>query len=139
MIVLDTDVISEILNLVPDQVFAARMSQVDMSDAYVTAISLGEMRAGVELLPAGHKRDLLDVQINILFERDFAGRVLDFNSGAAFEFGEIAGKLGQAVFEELLMDAEIAAIARSRGASVATRNIKHFRLFDVPLFNPWEA
>lgn len=139
MIVLDTDVISEHLSLAPDAVFAARMSQVDMSDAYVTAISFGEMRAGVELLPTGHKRDLLDVQVNMLFERDFAGRVLDFNSSAAFEFGEIAGKLGEAAFEELLLDAQIAAIARARGASVATRNIKHFRLFDVPLFNPWAA
>lgn len=139
MIVLDTDVISEVLRLVPDPVFAARMSQVDMSDAYVTAISFGEMRAGVELLPPGHKRDLLDVQVNILFERDFAGHVLDVGSSAAFEFGEIAGKLGAAAFGELLMDAQIAAIARAHGASVATRNIKHFRLFDVPLFNPWEA
>lgn len=139
MIVLDTDVISEALSLTPDPVYAARMSQVDMNDAYVTAISFGEMRAGVELLPAGHRRDLLDVRINILFERDFAGHVLDFNSGAAFEFGEIAGKLGEAAFTELLMDAQIAAIARARGASVATRNIKHFRLFDVPLFNPWDA
>jgi len=139
MIVLDTDVISEALSLTPDPVYAARMSQVDMNDAYVTAISFGEMRAGVELLPAGHRRDLLNVRINILFERDFAGRVLDFNSGAAFEFGEIAGKLGEAAFTELLMDAQIAAIARARGASVATRNIKHFRLFDVPLFNPWDA
>ena len=139
MIVLDTDVISEALSLTPDPVYVARMSQVDMNDAYVTAISFGEMRAGVELLPAGHRRDLLDVRINILFERDFAGHVLDFNSSAAFEFGEIAGKLGEAAFTELLMDAQIAAIARARGASVATRNIKHFRLFDVPLFNPWDA
>lgn len=139
MIILDTDAISEVLKLAPDPVFVERMSQIDMGDAYVTAISFGEMRAGVELLPPGQKRDLLDVRVNILFERDFAGHLLDFDTGAAFEFGEIAGKLGEAAFGELLMDAQIAAIARARSAAVATGNVKHFKLFDVPLFNPWEV
>lgn len=139
MIVLDTDVISEVLKLAQDPMFVERMRQLDMNDTYVTAISFGEMRAGVELLPPGHKRDLLDVQVNVLFDRDFAGRILDFNSSAAFEFGEIAGKLGDAAFDELLMDAQVAAIARARGATVATRNIRHFKLFEVALFNPWEG
>jgi len=137
MIVLDTDVISEILKLQPDEGFVRNMRQMEIGEAFVTSISFAEMRAGVELLPAGEKRDLLDLRVNLVFERDFAGRMLDFSPAAAFEFGEIAGWLGPAIFTDMLMDAQIAAIARARGATVATRNIKHFKLFEVPLVNPW--
>lgn len=139
MIVLDTDVISEILKLQPDQNFVRNMRELEIGETFVTSVSFAEMRAGVELLPVGAKRDLLDIRVNLAFERDFAGRMLDFSSAAAFEFGEIVGRVGQAIFDGMLMDAQIAAIARSHGASVATRNVKHFKLFEVPLFNPWEA
>jgi len=137
MIVLDTDVICEMLKLEHDEAFVRNMRALDIGDAWVTSITFSEMRAGVELLPAGAKRDLLDRRINMVFERDFAGRVLDFSIAAAFELGEIVRKVGRTVFDGMLMDAQIAAIARSRGASVATRNIKHFKLFEVPLLNPW--
>ena len=139
MIVLDTDVISEILKLKPADGFVQNMRQVDLGQTFVTSISFAEMRAGVELLPAGERRDLLDLRINLVFERDFAGRMLDFSGAAAFEFGEIVGRVGPAVFDVMILDAQIAAIARTRGASVATRNVKHFKLFEVPLYNPWEA
>jgi predicted nucleic acid-binding protein len=139
MIILDTDVISETLKLQPDVTYVRNMRELDIEQAFVTSISFAEMRAGVELLPTGEKRDLLDIRVNLVFERDFAGRMLDFSSAAAFEFGEIVGRVGPAVFEDMLMDAQIAAIARSKGASIATRNVKHFKLFEVPLINPWDA
>jgi len=139
MIILDTDVLSEMLKLEPEEAFARNMRRLDIGETYVASISFAEMRAGVELLPTGERRDLLDLRINLVFERDFAGRVIDFSSAAAFEFGEIVGKVGRAVFDDMVMDAQIAAIARARGASVATRNIKHFKLFEVPLLNPWNA
>lgn len=137
MIVLDTDVISEVLKLEPDPHFVAWLSRVDSAQACATAISLAELRRGVEQMPVGHRREILSSRIDLAFARDFQGRVLSFDEQAAYEFGEIAAALGSDL-GPMAFDLQIAAIARANGAAVATRNLKHFKLFEVVVHNPWE-
>lgn len=137
MIVLDTDLISELLKLLPAPQVAGWLQRQEASQIYLTAISLAELRYGVDRLPPGHRRETLGIQIDRLFGRNADGRVLSFDEHAAYEFGEIAARVdGQ--MSNMVFDIQIAAIARARGASVATRNIKHFQLFEVPLINPWD-
>ena len=138
MIVLDTDLISEMLKLAPAAPIRSWLLQQNAADLYLTTISLAELRYGVDRLPPGHRRELLSIQVDRLFGQNASGRVLPFDELAAHEFGELAARLDGHV-SELVFDIQIAAIARSRGLSVATRNTRHFKLFEVPLLNPWDA
>ena len=138
MIVLDTDLISELMKPAPDLRVAHWLQQQDALDIYLTTVSLAELRYGVDRLPPSYRRDMLSIQVDRLFGRNAEGRVLAFDELAAYEFGEIAAQVDGRV-SEMVFDIQIAAIARARGAAVATRNTKHFKLFEVPLINPWDA
>lgn len=139
MIVLDTDLISEVLKIIPAAPVVRWLRQQETSDSYLTSISLAELRFGIERLPHGQKREMLGARVELLFERDFQGRVLAFDAAAAFEFGSLAARLGQSGLADMLLDAQIAAIARAHGAIVATRNIKHFKLLGCLYVDPWSA
>lgn len=139
MIILDTNVISEPMRLAPDAAAAAWMRRQDLADVFLTAISEAEMRYGIERLPAGRRREILDEQITATFERDFKGRVLAFESRAAREYGEIVARLERSGREIKPLDAQIAAIARFHAAPLATRNVKHFVGCGVELIDPWAS
>lgn len=113
MIVLDTDLISEILKLAPAPPVVDWMRQQETVDTYLTSISLAELRFGIEGLPIGQRREMLSARVDLLFERDFEGRVLSFDLAAAHEFGAIAAGLGKSGLEGMLLDAQIAAILRA--------------------------
>ncbi len=139
MIILDTNVISEPMKLAPDATAAAWMRRQDVANVYLTAISEAEMRYGIERLPAGRKREMLDEQITATFERDFKGRVLAFESQAAREYGAIVAEVERSGREIKPLDAQIAAIARLYAAPLATRNVKHFVGCGIELIDPWTA
>ena len=138
MIVLDTDVISEVLKLTPDRKVVDWLKTLDVASAFATTISLAELRYGVEQLPAGQRRELLSNRIDLAFARDFRGRLLTFDERAAYEFGEMAAQFGPDL-GGMAFDIQIAAIARANGAAIATKNVKRFKLFEVPVYNPWAA
>ncbi|MHC2260098.1 putative nucleic acid-binding protein [Sinorhizobium meliloti] len=89
-------------------------------------------------MPDGRRRQELEAAIVPIFREDLAGRILPFDSEAADAFGSIAArrrKLGRPISQ---FDAQIAAIAWSRGASVATRNVADFADTGVTIINPWD-
>jgi predicted nucleic acid-binding protein len=106
---------------------------------FATAISQAEILYGLEVMPKGKRRAALQAEADGMFEEDFAGRILPFDADAARLYPGIAAArraLGRPISQA---DAQIAAIARSRGASLATRNTGDFESCGVTLVNPWKA
>jgi predicted nucleic acid-binding protein len=139
MIVLDTNVLSEVLRPNPAASVGKWMGAQVASELFTTAITEAEVLFGVAIMADGRRRSELELSASRMFEVLFAGRILPFNSEAAKTFAEIvsarraAGRpMGQA-------DAQIAAIARSLGATVATRDIAGFANCGVALVDPWSA
>lgn len=137
MIVIDTNVLSELMKPGPAPVVVEWVSARPVSSLYTTSITEAEIHFGVALLPAGKRRRSLEEAVAKLFEDDFRGRILPFDSEAARAFGLIAASRRQAGRPITQLDAQIVAIASSRGAAVATRNIDDFSDCGVPLHNPW--
>ena len=105
----------------------------------MTAVTEAEVRTGIALLPEGRRRRGLAEACERAFGSLFAGRVLPFDSDAARTYAEIAAArrvLGRPVSQA---DCQIAAIARSRGMAVATRNVRDFEDMGIDIFNPWDA
>ena len=137
MIVLDTNVVSEMMRLTPDPAVTACFSVQDSTGLYLTAVTEAELRAGAAILPPGRRRDRIAAEVDAMVREDFAGRVLPFDSAAARAYGDIAAarrSLGRPI---LGADSQIAAIARVAGAAVATRNSADFEHCGISLVDPW--
>jgi toxin FitB len=102
-------------------------------------VTEAEMRFGMALLPDGKRRDQLVEAVEGLLTADFAGRILPFDSAAAFFYARIAADRRRAGRPISQFDAQIASIARSRAATLATRNVSDFAGCGVQLVNPWRA
>ncbi|WP_175836767.1 type II toxin-antitoxin system VapC family toxin [Burkholderia anthina] len=138
MIVLDTNVLSELIRPTPDERVIAWFGRYSRATLFTTVLTRGEMLYGVRLLAAGARRDGLTVAIRDIFEVDFAGRVLGFDWDAADAYAQIASERRITGAPISQIDAMIAAIARSHGAAVATRNTKDFVGCGVELLDPWK-
>lgn len=139
MIILDTNVISELLRPAPEQRVVDWLGACDGAHVYLTAITEAELRLGVAILPAGKRRDGLAGMIDQIIREDFADRVLPFDSAAATAFAAIAANrraMGRPIAHA---DCQIAAIAQTTTATVATRNTPDFADCGIRLINPWNA
>lgn len=139
MIVLDTNVISELMRPLPDPAVEVWVAERPAATLFTTTITQGELLYGVALLPAGRRRTSLQVALEGLFAEDFFGRLLPYDSDAARAFAEIAAarrKLGAPITQ---FDAQIAAIARSRNAEFATRNARDFHHCGIRILDPWNG
>lgn len=137
MIVLDTNVVSELVRLAPARAVVDWFALYEPADLYLTATGEAELRAGIAVMPAGRRRDLLRETLQIVIEVDFARRILPFDSAAASAYAEIAGVRRRAGRPISTFDCQIAAIARARNAPLATRNVDDFVLTDLEILNPW--
>jgi len=137
MIVLDTNVLSELMRPEPEAMVLRWMTA--QTDAlYVTALSYAEILLGIDLLPIGKRRQQLGEQAAAMFTEDFAGRILSFDLATAPAYAAIAGKRQKAGQRLSPIDGMIAAVAHVHGASIATRD-GDFAGCGVPLVNPWHA
>jgi hypothetical protein len=139
MIILDTNVLSEILRPQPEPVVLAWMSSKARSSLFTTSVTRAEILYGLRLLPEGARRQGLWAAALAIFDVDFSGQTLNFDNGAADAFAEIAASRRTAGRPISQFDAMIAAMARSRGASLATRNVRDFESCGITLINPWDA
>ena len=137
MIVLDTNVVSEWMRPVPSDAVIEWMTRQIPTDLYLSTITEAELRFGVELLPAGRRRERLLTAIEAMLREDFAGRILPFDRAAAQAFAVIAAARRAAGMPVEFSDCQIAAIARARSWSVATRNVRDFEGCGIDVINPW--
>ena len=137
MILLDTNVISELMRPEPARIVLDWFGQHDAADLFISAVTEAELRSGVAILLEGQRRDRLQLALDAMIDQDFQTRVLPFDSLAAKAYAEIAALRRAAGSPIAEADCQIAAIARAMGAAVATRNIKDFDGCGVRLINPW--
>ena len=137
MIVLDTNVVSEMMRPSPDSNVVDWVTGQAALNLYLSTVSEAELRYGVEILPTGARRDRLLNEVEGMLREDFAGRVIPFDSAAAQAYAVIAADHRAAGRPINHADCQIAAIARSRGASVATRAIDDFEGSGMDVINPW--
>jgi len=138
MIIVDTNLISELSKPEPDRNVLDWFSAQSPSKLYTTAINRAEIQLGIELLPSGKRRSALQSAAERLFTLKFAGRILPFDSAAAIEFARVVARcrgIGRPIG---LLDAQIASIAAARGAPIATRDTG-FDQCGVEIINPWSS
>ncbi|MBY5635193.1 type II toxin-antitoxin system VapC family toxin [Rhizobium leguminosarum] len=136
MIVLDTNVISELLTPAPNVGVIEWLGAQHPLSVFTTAITEAEILYGLRLLPHGRRRSDLEAPVLSIFYEDMSGRVLPFDRDAADVYAIITDrrKAGRPIRQ---FDAQIAAIAISRGASLATRNVSDFEGIGLQIINPW--
>lgn len=137
MIVLDTNVLSELLRTTPETSVKRWVESQPAGALFTTTVTQGEILLGVSLLPEGRKRSALAEAVQAIFNEDLAERVLPFDSDAAVEFAVIVANrrsIGRPISQP---DAMIASIARSRGAALATRNVRDFEHCGIDIHDPW--
>lgn len=139
MLVLDTNVISDQLRQRPDPSVSSWFAKQVPASLYTTAITLAEMLFGLELMPEGARRHGLMIGTGEIFGELFAGRVLPFDEMAAAEFAIIHAERQRTGRPISQLDCQIAAIARARGATLATRNTRDFTGCGIDVVDPWEV
>lgn len=135
---LDTNVLSELLRAAPAPAVMAWFGRQAPDSLFVSAVTQAEMMLGARVLPAGKRRNTLETALNAMFEDDFAGRVLPFDTAAADVYANVVSARRAAGRPISQFDAQIAAIARYRSMRLATRNMGDFEGCGLRLVNPWE-
>jgi len=140
VILLDTNVISELVRPDPDPAVLAYVGRQAPETMFTAAICEAEIRYGLARMPAGRKRDNLIARITTFFDTGFQDQILPFDRLCAAFYGEIRLAREAAGKPIAIEDALIAATARAYGAqAIATRNLKDFADCGIPLINPWSG
>lgn len=136
---LDTNVISELVRPNPDVNVAAWVRAGDEACFYLSVLSFGEIRRGIEQLPQGPRRERLRRWLDIDLTDRFAGRILDIDRHVAEIWGTIMARGAAASVRLPTIDTLIAATAERHGMVIATRNLRDFAYAAVAAVSPWAA
>lgn len=135
---LDTCVISEFRKAAPDAGVQLWLSRVDPSRVYLSSITIGELRYGIEALPDGGKRADLERWFVEMLDT-VADRIVSLDGDSAQEWGRLRATAQRSGRTTPSIDALIAATARAHGLSLVTRNERDFDLMRVSVVNPWST
>jgi len=139
MIVLDTNVVSELMRSSADSRVLHWFSSQSADDLHITAITMSEILYGIELISTARRRETVRAAAEKMFEAVFADRILTFEDRAARAFSQIASSRRRQGKPMADFDAQIAAITRVHSATLATKNPYAFEGCGVRLVNPWEG
>jgi predicted nucleic acid-binding protein len=137
MIILDTNVLSGLMQKTPDVAVVRWLDTQMPEDIWISTITVFEVRYGVHVLAAGPKRDLLLQRFEDLITQDLAQRVVVFDNRAAQAAAQLAAQRKARGRPVDIRDTFIAGIAMAQGATLATRNTRHFDDLPTPVVNPW--
>ncbi|MBB3609193.1 type II toxin-antitoxin system VapC family toxin [Rhizobium sp. BK602] len=138
MIVLDTNVISELWKAAPDPSVLAWIDAQMVETLYLSTITIAELRFGLATMPEGKRRTIYQDRLEREVLPAFSGRILSFDLAASQAFAELmarAKQIGKAIGKA---DGYIAATAAARGMTVATRDISPFEAAGLNIINPWD-
>ena len=138
MIVLDTNVVSELMRPKPAPVVLAWLRRQVAADLFTTAVTLAEVRYGIARLPDGHRKDVLSQAADQVFGA-FPDQILPFDSGAARIYADLAASRERAGSPISGFDAQIAAVCRVHSAALGSRNVMDFRGTGVEVIDPWQT
>lgn len=139
MLLLDTNVLSELIKATTEPRVIAVLARTPLVETFVPAMSIAEIAYGIERLPRGARRTELERRARDVIDDYFAGQAIAFDAQIAWEAGRVRAKrraLGRA---DDLADDIVAATARLRGLTLATRNTKDFEGLGLRLMDPWRT
>ena len=139
MIILDTNVISELMRVKPAAPVARWTASLPWNSLCTTTITQAEILHGIQLLPRGKRRDALEEAARMMFDQVFSGRVFSFDGDAARAYARIVAGRHRAGRPISQFDAQIAAIASSTGCDLATRDMRDFEGCGLDLHDPWQG
>jgi toxin FitB len=137
VIVLDTNVISEFMRQDPEAKIVGWLDGLSQQDLWITAVTIFELRYGIELHAKGQRRNQLEDSLARILDAGFKGRILNFDQEAANAAAFISAKRRASVHPNEIRDILIAGIVVSRQADLATRNVRHFQNLDIRVIDPW--
>jgi predicted nucleic acid-binding protein len=137
VIVLDTNVLSELMRSQPHPVVTAWVAAQPREKLYTTSVTQAEILYGIAALPEGRRRTALAITAEAMFSEDFASRILSFDGAAATYYAEIVTTRQRAGNPIEALDAQIAATARAARADIATRDVNGFEACGLTVINPW--
>lgn len=138
MIVLDTNVISEMMRVTPSIKVSSWIDQQEVTHLFITTITIAEITYGINSLPKGKKRQKIENAFNKIIKDAFKHRVLSFSENAAHIYGKIMGRRKELGRPLSILDGQIAATTLAEEYALATRNVRDFRDCDISLINPFE-
>jgi toxin FitB len=139
LIILDTNVLSELSRDKPEPRVLGWLDDQPAESVWTTAITVYEARFGIELMPAGQKRERLERELQNFITVDLKNRILPFDVDSAQLAGALGARHHRAGRSIEIRDVQIAAIATAHKATLATRNTRHFEGIGLQLVNPWTA
>jgi hypothetical protein len=139
VIVVDTNVLSELLRQAPSRAVLGWFDRMPIESVWTTAITVFEIRAGLEAMVAGRRRRALEAEFSKVLEEDLENRVLPFDQAAANFAGEISARQRRSGRPAEFRDVQIAGVAVARKATLATRNVRHFQGVGLTVIDPWSA
>jgi len=137
VIILDTNVVSTLMNQLPEPLVVDWLDRQPSAKIWVTTISIYELRFGIAIMPDGRRRRELAAAFEVVLTEDLENRVLPFDEAAARASAELAARRRLAGNSMEIRDNQIAGIALVHRAVLATRNTKHFRGVGLRLIDPW--
>jgi predicted nucleic acid-binding protein len=137
MILLDTNVVSELLRAQASSEVVDWIDRQPADELCLSAVTLAELLQGVALLPAGTRRGDLGSRVAHLVTHEFDRRIIPFDAECAVEFADVVASRHRLSRPITPFDAQIAASARVHGAILATRNERDFEHTGLPVVNPW--
>lgn len=139
MIILDTNIVSELMKQAPSKMLLSWIDEQDSADLYVTSITIAEIMYGLHILPSSKRRTQLETAFDMTMREAFAYRILPFDDKAAHQYGELMAKSKAQGQTMSVCDGQIAAIALTYQFTLATRNIKDFTKTGVSLVDPFRV
>ncbi|HWV09622.1 MAG TPA: type II toxin-antitoxin system VapC family toxin [Pseudomonas sp.] len=138
MILLDTNVLSELMRLQPAPQVLSWVDAQPANELVICSITVAEILYGIARMPDGKRKQSLLDMATAMFEEDFAGSILSFDAQAAGLYADMAADAEHRGQPVDMADLQIAAIGRLHGAVIATRNTRHFEGLGASLVNPWD-
>ncbi|MDO8953301.1 MAG: type II toxin-antitoxin system VapC family toxin [Gammaproteobacteria bacterium] len=138
MILLDTNIISEIMKPLPQTEVVKWLNQQESSQLFISTLTIAEISYGMHVLPEGRRRNQIEDAFNKVITAAFKLRVLSFDAGAGYVYGKIMARKKSLGKPMGIPDGQIAAIAYSQGYALATRNTRDFTGCGLELVNPFD-
>lgn len=138
MIILDTNIISEMMKQTPSYKVIKWIDRQDSIELYITTVTIAEISYGINALPNGKRRQLIEDAFNKLLNAAFKHRILSFDEISAHQYGKLMGHRKESGKPLSILDGQIAAIAFTQTKTIATRNTRDFVDCGVELINPFE-
>ncbi|QKE37964.1 type II toxin-antitoxin system VapC family toxin [Ferrovum myxofaciens] len=137
MIILDTNVISALMQQQPDPLVVAWLNDQPAESIWISSITVFEARYGIALLASGQRKEMLQERFDQLVQEDLENRVLQFDANAASRAALLAAQRKEQGRPVDMRDTFIAGISLARRATLATRNLRHFDDLPITVVNPW--